>query len=79
MKFRDRKRLGRFRRRVREAEERVNLAIIKRMQELRKDAAFMAELDSVVEEDAAHMREMGMQGYANHVSASIKKSKEDTI
>ena len=56
LSFRDRKRLGRIRRKVREAESRINLAIIKRMQQLKQDPDFMKYLDGVVVADVEEMK-----------------------
>jgi hypothetical protein len=50
MSFKQRKQLGRFHRKVREAERRTTLRILVRMAELRRDPAAMLEIEKEADE-----------------------------
>lgn len=72
--FRDRKRWSRLRRRIREAERRVNKAIINRIEEIKKDPVLMAEIEEQADADVVVMGSRGE--YVVSTLASLKKSKK---
>ena len=68
MSFKQRKQLGRLRRRLREAENRVNKRIIERMKELREDPTIIKELSTVLDDDVVYMR-TDMEGWLKRVTS----------
>jgi hypothetical protein len=57
LSFKERKQLGKYHRKIREAERRVNLAIMRRISELKADVVVMQGIDALVDVDIQEIKQ----------------------